>query len=120
MHPLDAHHLYDLAAGAHAAAFAVQNEDDVEQRYGLIAAVEQLTAQLMRITGDMAEKANFAEAQPRAYSIAITSDEDETLQKAAAAAKKTPSELATEIISQQLRRAAQNVANPQARESTHG
>jgi hypothetical protein len=61
MHPLNAQNLYDLAAGAQAAVFAAQAEDDQEQRYGLLAAAEHLTAELKRITWQLCEAAEFDE-----------------------------------------------------------
>lgn len=65
MHPIQAHQLYDLASGAHAAAFAAKATDDIEQRYGLIAATEQLTGELKRIAWQYVESAELDEERPR-------------------------------------------------------
>ena len=59
MHAIQASHLHDLAAGAYAAVFAAQNEDDINQRYGLLAAAECLTAELKRITWELVESADI-------------------------------------------------------------
>ncbi len=65
MRPLQAHTLYDLAAGAYAAATAAQATDDIEQRYGLLAAVEQLTGELKRIAWEYCEDAAPEDLHPR-------------------------------------------------------
>ncbi|MBK1619824.1 hypothetical protein CKO42_15510 [Lamprobacter modestohalophilus] len=65
MHPLEAHNLFELSAASYAAASAAQLTDDIEQRAGLISAVEHLTAELKRITWEYVEAAELDEARPR-------------------------------------------------------
>lgn len=65
MHPLQAHNLYELAAGAKAAIWAAQAEDDLEQRTGLLVAADHLVAELKRITWKLCEAADPVEARPR-------------------------------------------------------
>lgn len=64
MHPLEAHNLFELSAASYAAASAAQLTDDIEQRAGLISAVEHLTAELKRITWEYVEAAELDEARP--------------------------------------------------------
>ncbi|MBK1705113.1 hypothetical protein [Halochromatium glycolicum] len=115
MTPLQAQTLYDLASGAHAAAFAAQAEDDLDQRYGLLAALEHLTSELKRITWSIIESVDDdlvddGPAGVHRVTVPLTRDEYTILDHAAAAAQQTPEELLAQLIRERIRRAANRVA----------